>query len=186
MVTSDPAPFLRAMEELASQVPFRMAVAAPGVRLLNAALMTAEPLAQAVLAFSAVEALGQQENWSRSQKDLINRLADEVEGDGDDSDSERFEIADALRRSLHRVGLRQGVLRVLSRLGLASLKSEWDRLYSVRSGLFHGTMSLSQQELHQFANDAVKIAGKIILAVAKQEGVSAPSVSAVHFGETFG
>jgi uncharacterized protein YodC (DUF2158 family) len=42
---------------------------------------------------------------------------------------ETLEIASALKRSLHRIGLRQGVLRVLERIGQSALKSEWDRLY---------------------------------------------------------
>jgi len=182
-VRSDPSQLLGAMTELAREMPLRVSAAASGVRLLNVALMSSQPLAQIVLAFSAVEALGQDETWSAAQADLIKKLAADVEENDGKHDAERLEVAEALRRSLHRVGLRQGVLRVLSRLDLRQLAKEWDRLYSLRSGVFHGTRVLTETEIAQLANDTVSLCGRIILAVVEQDGITVPSVAAKHFGE---
>lgn len=41
---------------------------ANGVRLLNLALMTSEPLAQMVLAISSIGELGQSEKWNDKQR----------------------------------------------------------------------------------------------------------------------
>ena len=47
-------------------------------------------------------------------------------------------MADAIRKSLHRLTLRQGVFRLLDRLGLQHLKKGWDDLDNERSTLVHG------------------------------------------------
>jgi hypothetical protein len=125
-------------------------------------------------------ALGQDETWTKAQSELIEKLAAEVEEKSFD-DPERLEVADALRRSLHRVGLRQGVLRVLSRLDLDHLRKEWDRLYGLRSGVFHGTSELTEPELSQLAMDVVSLCGRIILAIVERDGVKLPSIANVHF-----
>ena len=179
-VTSDPDQFIDAMEELAGQLPLSESAVNPAVRLLNLALMNPQPLAGIVLAFSAIEALGQNENWTPAQLDLIEKLAIEVEGNG--PDDERLEIAEALRR-MHRIGLRQGVKRVLRGNDIGHLQKEWDRLYDLRSGMFHGRNQLEKQETPKLANDAMKLCTRIILAIIKRAGINLPSVSSKHFGE---
>jgi hypothetical protein len=74
-VTADPEQFAAALRESGSGGDIRFGAAADGVRLLNLALMTSEPLAQMVLAFSAVEELGQNERWTETQEALITQLA---------------------------------------------------------------------------------------------------------------
>ncbi len=181
VVTANPAQLLDAMTELAGELPLSISAGARGVRLLNFALMSSQPLAQIVLAFSAVEALGQDETWTKAQSQLIEKLATEVEAEAD-YEAERLEVADALRRSFHRIGLRQGVMRVLSNLNLNDLRKEWDRLYGLRSGVFHGTVELTEQEICQLATDTVRLCGRITLAVLARDGVKLPSIANVHFG----
>ena len=87
---------------------------------------------------------------------------------------------------LHRFGLRQGVTRVLARLGLQHLRKEWDRVYGIRSGLFHGTAQLAEHEIAELANSAITLCGRIILTLAEGDGVTLPSVSDVHFPRAYG
>jgi hypothetical protein len=61
-ITADPEQFTSALREAGENGDTGFGAAANGVRLLNLALVTSEPLAQMVLTFSAVEELGQNEN----------------------------------------------------------------------------------------------------------------------------
>jgi hypothetical protein len=180
-VRSDPEQFVNALAELAAGIPVQLSTAAEGVRILNLALINTQPLAQIVLALSAIEALGQDEKWTDAQAALIDELATQVENRTADRDAEHLEVAEALRRSLHRIGLRQGVMRMLTRLGLKHLRKEWDRIYGMRSGLFHGTIRLAEAETAQLALDAITLCGRVILTVAESHGVKRPSISFVHF-----
>jgi len=180
-VRADPEQFLTALRELAAEFPIHLSTAAEGVRILNLALINPQPLAQIALALSAIEALGQDETWTDAQAALIDELATQVETQATSQDAERLEVAKALRRSLYRVGLRQGVMRVLARLGLQRFRKEWDRIYGLRSGLFHGTVRLSESEIAQLAIDAMTLCGRIILALAARNGAKLPSISSVHF-----
>jgi hypothetical protein len=178
-VTADPASFLDSLKDLTGSAIKTDAIR-NGLRVLNLALMTPHPLAQLVLAFSAIEALGQNEKWTTAQTALIKKLAAEVEATANDN-SETLEVANALRRGLHRIGLRQGVLRVLERIGQSALKNEWDRLYGLRSGIFHGTVPLSEPEANQLANDSITLCGKLIIALLASEGIKVPSIAKTHF-----
>lgn len=180
VVTADPTQLLKAAENLGETLPIALSIAEAGVRILNLALMSAEPLTQVVLSISVVEALGQDENWTENQRSILKRLADNLEI-GDNVNPESQEIADALRRSVHRIGLRQGVLRVLARLKLEHLKKEWDRLYAMRSGVFHGTQHLTEPEMNQLAQDSITLCGKIVIALLSQEGIEVPAIAETHF-----
>jgi hypothetical protein len=109
-----------------------------------------------VLSLSAVESLGQNEKWTEKQTLLINQLATQAESRSH-GDIEYNEVAEALRRSLYRLGLRQGVMRILASLDLQHLRKEWDRIYTARSGLFHGTCKMTEPEIGQLAIDAVTV-----------------------------
>jgi hypothetical protein len=101
-VRADPAQFEGALTELAAGQWVQLSAAAEGVRLLNLALLNPQPLAQAVLAISAVEALGQDQEWTDAQTALLAQLAAQVEAGTSGQGDERMEIADALRRELCR------------------------------------------------------------------------------------
>ena len=83
--------------------------ASNAVHLSNLALMTSEPLAQMVLCFSALDELGQNQNWNETQKELIKELALAAEGASKGTAPERTEVAEAIRKGLFQLSLRQGV-----------------------------------------------------------------------------
>lgn len=180
-VVADPTQFLGALSELAGQLPIKESIDTLPVRILNLALINPDRLAKIVLAFSVVEALARGETWSGEQRNLIEKLATEVEDDAG-GDGERLEVAEGLRRLLSRIGLRQGVKRVLCCNDLGHLQDEWDRLYDLRSDLFHGRKQLAKQEVNKLAADAVKLCCRIILAIIKQNGIRLPSIANTHFG----
>jgi hypothetical protein len=178
IVTADPVSFVETMEELSRTALPALGAASAGVRILNLALKSSEPLTQAVLAISVIEALGQDQKWTENQKRILAKLADKVEKN---VGVEEQEIADALRRSVHRIGLRQGVLRVLGRLGLDHLKKDWDSVYNTRSPVFHGTRQLTDPEMQKFAQSAITLCGQIVVALLRQGGVEIPLVATEHY-----
>ena len=180
-VTADPEHFASALRESGENGEISLGAASNPVRLLNFALMTSEPLAQMALSFSAVEELGQTEKWNETEEALIERLAIAAEESSEGITQDRAEVANAIRKGLFPLSLRQGVMRLLSRLDLDLLRKEWDRLYGIRSGLFHGTARLSDSEINQAAQDTVTLCGRIILAIVAKEGAVVPSIAATHF-----
>ena len=122
-VVADPAQFLGALGELDGQRLITEPAVTLSVWILNLALINTGRLAKIILAFSAIEALAQDEDWSCDQRNLIEKLAREVEN-GTGEDGEQSEVADAIRR-LSRMGLRQGVKRLLCRNDLSHLQTEW-------------------------------------------------------------
>ena len=179
--TSNPDLFLDAMRELAEQPSITGSTLTLSVRLLNLARINPEPLARIVLTFSSVETVAQKESWSDKQRALIKKLAVEII-DHADGDPERLEVAEALQR-MHRIGVRQGVKRVLCRNDLSHLQKEWDRLYGLRSSLLHGSKQLTEQEVNSLANDAMKLCSRIILGIVKRDGINPPSIAIRNFGE---
>ena len=180
-VTADPEHFLSALRESGESGDIGFGLVANAVRLLNLALMTSEPLAQIVLTFSAVEELGQNETWSMDQETLIRQLAEAAEASSIGTAADREEVAQAIRKGLFPLSLRQGVMRLLSRIELHEARKEWDRLYGIRSGIFHGTARLSDDEIGQAAMDTVTLCGRIVLALVVKEGARIPSIAGTHF-----
>ena len=161
----------------------RRAVAGPPILLLNYALMRPEPVAQIVFAVSAVESLGQDETWTADQKKLLKELATAAAQSSTGTDAERQEVADALRKSLHRLTLRQGVFRLLDRLGLADLKKPWDELYAERSTLVHGLARQPGADYTTLANRTLSLCGQILLrAVAAEIPMADRHVSKFYAG----
>ncbi len=178
-VASDPAQFLDALHALAEQSPITESKVTIAVRLLSLAHIN-QSFGSIVLAFSAVEMVAQDEDWSDKQRDLIKELTAEIT-DHAGGDRERLEIAEALQR-MHRIGVRQGVKRVLCRNSLSHLQEEWDKLYGLRSSLFHGSKQLTEEDINNLANDAMNLCSRIILAIIKRNGVKLPSVANKNFG----
>ena len=139
------------------------------ILLLNYALMQPEPVAQIVFAVSAVESLGQDETWTADQKALLKELAKAAEQSATGAVDERQEVADAIRKSLHRLTLRQGVFRLLDRLGLAHLKTPWDDLYAERSTLVHGLAPKPGADYGDLAHRTVSLCGQILLKAVAAE-----------------
>jgi hypothetical protein len=178
-VTADPEQFLAALKEAGENEDIAPAVNA--VRLLNLALMTSEPLAQMVLSFSGIEELGQDQKWSEVQVALIKQLAEAAEASTEGTEADRAEVARAIRQGLFPLSLRQGVMRLMSRLGLDDLRKEWDRLYSIRSGIFHGTARSSEADIGQAAGDTITLCGRIILSILANNGIRVPAIAETHF-----
>lgn len=175
-----PGELLSAINDLSNVDPKLSPDTLNGLRLINQALINTQPLAQLVLAISAVEALGQDQKWTKGQRRLLTNLSESVRADDSLSEDERLEVVAMLDRS-HRIGLRQGVKRVLARLGLSDLIGEWDRIYGVRSGIFHGTGRADAIDVSKTAFEATRLCGRIILALAARDGLPLPSVASRHF-----
>jgi hypothetical protein len=182
-VLADPVQFLGALAEIGPDLPDDFSTVEHGVRALNLAIASQEALSRMAIAISAVEALGQNETWTSAQKTLLNELAARAESTTNVSKPERQEVADALRRGVQRLGLRQGVMRILDSIGLQHLRKEWDHIYQSRSGIFHGSLKLRNDEIGQLAFDTETLCGRIILAYARTKGVRLASVAATHFPE---
>ncbi len=168
-VTANPDDFVAGLAELhatAATIPQRVADV---VLLLNFALMRSEPVAQIVFAVSAVEMLGQEETWSENQKRLLRDLARAATQSSIGSEEECHEVSESILRSLHRLTLRQGVFRLLDRLGLAHLKRPWDALYAERSTLVHGLAPKPGADYSDLAWRTVNLCGQILLKVVAAE-----------------
>lgn len=96
---------------------------------MNYALTRPDPVAMIVFAVSAVEMLGRDETWSIEQRTMLDAAAKAVENASIGTEGERAEVAEAIRRDTYKLSLRQGVLRLLSTLGLNHLKKKWDAPY---------------------------------------------------------
>jgi hypothetical protein len=138
------------------------------VLLLNYALLRSEPVAQIVFAFSAVEMLGQDEDWSSDQKQLLEELAASAQRFGIGTIEERQEIMSAIQR-MNKLSLRQGVMRLLTSLNLDHLKKRWDKLYDERSTLVHGLAPKPGVNYSDLAHKSISLCGHILLtAIAKE------------------
>jgi hypothetical protein len=168
-VLANPDPFLGFLTEIydvASSVSDR---AKDIILLLNYALMRPEPVAQIVFAFSAVEMLGQSETWTAKQKYLLAELAETAEHSLTGSQREREEVAEAIRKTVHRLTLRQGVFRLLDSLDLMHLRPIWDAIYAERSTLIHGLAPKPCADYSDLAHRALSLCGRILLSAVAAE-----------------
>jgi hypothetical protein len=168
-VSKEPNPFLSDLSLLVDVADNTSDKTKDVILLLNYALMRPDPVAQIVFAFSAVEMLGQQEVWSKDQKGLINQLATDAEKSAIGTADERREVSEAIKRSLHKLGLRQGFMRLLHSLDLAHLKKDWDNCYNQRSTLVHGLAPQPGVDYTQFALETVTLCGRILLKVIAKD-----------------
>lgn len=169
-VLAAPDPFLADVDRLFKVVENASQRTNDIVLLLNDALMQAEPVAQIVLAIAAVEMLGQDQDWSPVQRQLLERLETSARNEATGTQQEREEVAKAIGK-MHKLSLRQGVLRLLSTLELDHLKPVWDDLYNKRSRLVHGKDPQPGADYHELARKTVDLCGQILLkAVATEVG----------------
>lgn len=161
--------FLRSLAEVHETATTLSKEATDMILLLNYALMRPDPVTRIVFAFSAVEMLGQKEIWSPNQKIILEDLARAAETASIGDEAERLEVSDALRKSLHRVSLRQGVMRLLATLGLPELRTTWDRIYAERSSLVHGLAPIPGADYSDLAHRSVSLCGRILLKAIADE-----------------
>jgi hypothetical protein len=174
-VPAEPDPFLSDLPMLFDAAENLSQNTKDIILLLNYALMRPEPVAQIVFVISAVEKLGQQEKWSADQKCLLEKLASNAETDTIGTAEERREVSDAIKRRLHKIGLRQGVLRLLDRVDLSHLKKEWETVYKQRSTLVHGLAPKPGADYTGLAAKTVSLCGKLLLKVIAKEVPTANS-----------
>lgn len=173
-ITTKPEPFLEALACFSEQMPIKLERSALGVRVMLTALEAREPLAKIVLAFSAVEALGQEEGWSKDQCDAFTRLIDHL-NNIEITKKEKNEMIDAINRNLYRVSLRQSVFRELKKLGIEGIKRRWDELYGLRSALFHGTRTFSPSELSKLSRDSIAMCGYVVAKLLEADNIVVPN-----------
>lgn len=163
VVLANPELFLTYAAELHSAASGMTEEARDIVLLLNFALMRPEPVAQIIFSISAVEMLGQEEQWSDTQKTMLKQLAGSVQGMTFGSELERGEVVDAIQRAVHRISLRQGVFRLLNRLNLSHLRKPWDAIYGERSRLVHGLAPVPGARYDDLAGRTLNLCGQILL-----------------------
>lgn len=164
-----PAPFISELTNIFSALPTTELKTYDAVRMMNDALTHREAVAQLALAIAAVEFLAQGQDWTPSQKEALQRLTDHALADAHLSASEVTEIADAIGRSMQRMGIGQGVRRLLKTLNLDYLKKEWNKLYSERSTLFHGLQYMPRSTHQNRIYSAVSLCGRIVLTAVERE-----------------
>jgi hypothetical protein len=82
---------------------------------------------------------------------------------------ERREVSEAIKRGLQKIGLRQGVMRLLHSLDLGHLKNNWDGLYAQRSTLVHGLAPKPGADYTQLASETIGLCGQILLRVIAKD-----------------
>ncbi len=138
------------------------------VILLNAALMSKEPLARLALTVSAVEMLAKpQKEWTSNQLQALARfegIAEKLQGL---ELVEIDEIKNAVKNMRH-FGANERCRRLIRSLGLDDLLPHWRHLYSLRSQIFHGVEYPTQGIVGTAAQLSVALASRIVLASVKQ------------------
>jgi F0F1-type ATP synthase epsilon subunit len=168
-VLKPPEPFVRDIQEIFMKVGQESTRTREIILLLNYALTREDPVSKIVFAISAVEMLGQNERWSAAQTALLANLAKgAMTAQGDATDEERAELADAIGR-MHKIGLRQGVMRFLKSIGLENLKKEWDSVYADRSTLVHGIAPQPGIDYHFLCERTINLCGSILLAAIEDD-----------------
>ena len=191
-VRSNAGDFLRALQEA---LPGRNASGRDrpsirrAVRVLNLAEMNADPIAKVVLAVSTIEGLASDPPWTDAQKGMIESAAAWLERTNRDGEEVR-QVTKAIR-GIRPESIRQRIRKMLESNELSVLWRDWDALYGKRSRLFHGGRRdggehrgdhLAESELHALGQEALTLCGKIVLSMAKREGMPVPGRAAVHFG----
>lgn len=175
--------FITALTECSRNASFRDRHFFNALRVMNFSFMTNDALAKMVLAFSAVEEIGQSEKWHPRQLEIMRKLADAALQEFDCEQHLLAEVRDAILRNTYRITLRQGVLRLLEKYELGKHKREWDKLYTFRSGVFHGTIAPDRAEIENHAFETQKLCARIVARVAENHGIVFPKILATNLGQ---
>lgn len=159
------------------------------VRILNLAEMSQDPIAKTVLAISTVEGLAVDPPWTDEQAKLIEKAAKQIEDTCGNAEDAR-QVIEAIRQ-IRRESIRQRIRKLLELNGLSSLWPAWDSLYARRSKLLHDRSAagdesrgdhLEQAELHRLGHEAATLSARIVLSIAKRDGIPVPDRAKTHFG----
>ena len=184
--------FVRSLEEcLPENDPLRSGSPSirRAVRVLNLAEIHQDPIAKLVLAVSTIEGLATDPPWTDGQQELIESAAAWLERAHGDRE-EAMQVVEAIRQ-VRKESIRQRIRKLLQANDLSNVWRDWDRLYKRRSGLFHGRSEegsehrgshLEESALHALGQEAIKLSARIVLSMAKREGIAVPGRAKVHFG----
>ncbi len=159
------------------------------VRVLNLAEINTDPIAKVVLSISTIEGLATDPDWTEMQKGMITSAANWLERKHG-AEEEAQQVIEAIQK-IRQISIRQRIRNMLDNNDLSHLWEDWDALYSKRSRLYHGRGGndgeqrgdhLAESELHNLAQGATTLCGRIVLSLAKQNGVAIPSQADKRFG----
>ena len=159
------------------------------IRVLNLAEMNTDPIAKVVLSISTIEGLATDPPWTGQQQQLIDSSVAWLERTHADGKDIR-QVIEAIRR-IRRNSIRQRIRNLLASNELSGMWRDWDDLYSKRSRLFHGGETegsehrgnhLVESEVHALGQEAINLCARIVLSIAKREGIAVPGPAKVHFG----
>ena len=183
--------FVRSLEEcLPENGPLRGSPSIRrAIRVLSLAEIAEDPIAKLVLAVSTIEGLATDPPWTEGQRALIDSAAEWLERAHGDQE-EAIQVLKAIRR-VRRESIRQRIRQLLQTNDLSNVSLEWERLYSRRSSLFHGRSEagsehrgnhLEEASLRALGEEAIKLCARIVLSMARREGIAVPGRAKVHFG----
>ena len=159
------------------------------IRVLSLAEINEDPIAKLVLAVSTIEGLATDPPWTDGQRELIESAAAWVERAHGDRE-EAMQVLEAIRQ-IRQGSIRQRIRKLLQANDLSNVWRDWDSLYKRRSGLFHGGTEaesehqcshLDKSALQALGQEAIKLSVRIVLSMAKRQGIAVPSRAKVHFG----
>lgn len=159
------------------------------IRVLNLAEINEDPIAKLVLAVSTIESLAEDPPWSDAQRQLLKDAAASLERAHRDRE-EVQQVVEAVRR-VRKESIRQRIRNLLQANDLSTVWRDWDRLYERRSGLLHGRSEagsehrgshMEQSSLHALGREAIDLCARIVLSMARREGIAVPGRAKVHFG----
>lgn len=191
-VLANAADFVQALEEAHTERDATTAerlMIRRAVRVLNLAEMNTDPIAKVVLGVSTIEGMATDPGWSESQKLMIHDAAQWVERTYGREESAEQVVQAILR--IRQSSIRHRIRSMLAEHDLLELWTEWESLYHGRSRLFHGGGGsggehrgdhLLESELHALGREAMNLCSKIVLSIAKREGLAIPGTASLHFG----
>lgn len=191
-VRSNAGDFVRALEQALPASDFSesdLPLIRRAIRVLNLAEMNTDPIAKVVLAISTIEGLATDPPWTDEQQKLIQSAAAWLKRTHGAME-ETGQVIEAISR-VRKESIRQRIKMSLAANELSGLWRDWENLYSKRSRLFHGGTKaggehrgdhLTDSEVHALGQEAVNLCSKIVLSMAKREGISVPDRANVHFG----
>ena len=142
------------------------------IRVLNLAEINEDPIAKLVLAVSTIEGLATDPPWTDGERELIDSAAAWLERTHGYRE-EAMQVLEAVQQ-VRRESIRQRIRKLLQANDLSNVWRDWDRLYSKRSGLFHGRSEagsehrgshLEESSLRALGEEAIKLCARIVLSM---------------------
>lgn len=168
------AEFIDAIRQSMEQVERLLPTTYIALEVMNGALAAGHPVAQAILAVSAVESLVDDVPWSEDQRSWLRRAEDAARSAESTTEEEGAQLADAIS-NLRARSVNRGVMDLLDRAKISDRVRElWSKFYSKRSGLVHGRDVGPGADYAGLSASAIPICAHIVFGVAAAEGVALP------------